>query len=182
MISDTVVLLPNSPQTGDLPVGWATAALAMATVILASLNWSMITQMKRAPKASERPALFLWSVPVSVDDRSFEEVVLNIQNGGKGPVEEVKVECWLKKKTDGYAYLLYDSAASFASGETRSVGCHASSDRVEPPRQGDLVVRLRWRGARPWWNKWQDSEARVFHVDEMKMHGTKFRSDKVTLA
>lgn len=69
MISATILLLADPLKTGDLPVGWATAALATATVILGGLNWWMIRQMKIATKGSERPACIygpfplVWTMP-----------------------------------------------------------------------------------------------------------------------
>lgn len=176
MITDTWALVPNPAQFPDVPVGWATVVLAVATVFLGFLNWRVIREMKEARKASERPALLLWSVPDYIDDRYHESVTLNVQNGGKGPVEEAKVECWLRSKEGDYVYLLYDNAISFAPGENRKVGCHRRPDNPKPPMEGDLVVRLRWRGARPWWSQWQKSEPRAFPLEEMKRHGTKFES------
>lgn len=182
MINDTLALASNPTQLADVLVVWGTVALAAATFFLAILNCRVIGEMKEARKTAERPGLYLWSVPDYVDDRSHERVHLNIQNGGKGPVEQAKAECWLKAKDVSHVYLTYDGPISFAPGEARIVECLRSPDSPKPPGDGDLVARLSWRGAKPWWDHWQASQEYVLSLEQMKRHRTKFASDTITFA
>ena len=124
------------------------AVQAIAIAVLVGVTWWYAKQTKKMAKEMERqrkegrvPELTLWGVPHTVNELGAS---VNIQNCGRGPARNIKVECWWRKDPETFFYL-YDGPSSLNSGDMRLFECRPIRGQFTPsPDAADFVVRITW--------------------------------------
>lgn len=148
---------------------------ASVIVILAvtTVYYAWQTKVLADATGNRVPELTLWSVPDMV---MSDAVRVNIQNCGRGPAREIKVECWWKKDT-GIFFFVYDGPSSLNAGDMRLFGCRPVGDNVPaPPAVGDFVTRITWqdfddKGYRPRIETTMNEHMRAFQT-KFNRHAT----------